>query len=253
MSVLSPPRADKGALSRYLAAFPAGAKIYLEGEIGTEMYVVRSGQVEITRGAAGESRLVARLGKGDFFGERSVLEDLPREATARARTDVEVIRVNGATLEAMLKSRPRIALRMMRDLSRRLREAQAAPEGAPPLRTPEALLGADSDRCRLVSADGSARFDVNRDGDTVIGRAGPVTQGMPDVDLTSLDPQRSVSRRHARLYRIEATNYVMEEIGVVNGTYVNDTRLATGVPAALHHGDVLRLGLVTLTFWNPSA
>ena len=97
------------------------------------------------------------------------------------------------------------------------------------------------------------RFAVNRDGDTVIGRAGTDTQGMPDVDLTPLDPRRSVSRRHVRLYRIEATTYVMEEIGAANGTFVNDARLATGVPAAIHHGDVLKLGLVALTFWNPSA
>jgi CRP-like cAMP-binding protein len=252
MSLLSPPQADRDALSRYLVAFPAGTTIYLEGEIGTDMYVVRSGQVEITRERAGESRVVARPRKGDFFGERSVLEDLPREATARARTDVEVIRVNGAALEAMLKSRPQIALRMMRDLSRRLQEAHAALEGPPARRAPETPPDADGDFCRLVSADGAMRFAVNRDGDTVIGRAGTVTQGMPDVDLTPLDPRRSVSRRHARLYRIEATTYVMEEIGAVNGTFVNDARLATGVPAAIHHGDVLKLGVVALTFWNPS-
>ncbi len=253
MSLLSPPRADRDALSRYLVAFPAGTTIYLEGEIGTDMYVVRSGQVEITRETAGESRVVSRPRKGDFFGERSVLEDLPREATARARTDVEVIRVNGAALEAMLRSRPQIALRMMRDLSRRLQETQAGLEGGPARRAPETPPDADEHLCRLVSADGAMRFAVNRDGDTVVGRAGTVTQEMPDVDLTPLDPKRSVSRRHARLYRIEATIYVMEELGAVNGTFVNDARLATGVPAAIHHGDVLKLGVVALTFWNPSA
>lgn len=257
MSLLSPPRAATDALSRHLVAFPAGTRIYLEGEIGTEMYVVRSGQVEITRETRGGSRVVARLRKGDFFGEESVFEDLPREATACALTDVEVIRVNGAALEVMLKSRPPIALQMMRDLSRRLREAQAAleEEEAPARRTraSETSPEAHSDLCRLVSADGATRFAVNRDGDTVIGRTGTDSEETPDVDLTSLDPRRSVSRRHARLYRIETTTYLMEEIGALNGTFVNNERLATGVPAAIHHGDALKLGQVALTFWNPSS
>lgn len=265
MSLLSPPRTDRDALSRYLAAFPAGAKIYGEGEIGTEVYTVRSGEVEITRTIGGESRVVARFRKGDFFGEMSVLEDLPREANAHARTDVEVIRINGAAFEKMLKSSPEIAVRVLRGLSARLREADAALVGALARRMalppgpggarwpPETSLDADSDLCRLVSADGATRFAVNRDGDTVVGRADTVTQGMPDVDLAPLDPRRSVSRRHARLYRIGTTDYVMEEIGVASGTFVNGTRLATGVPAAIRHGDVLRLGLVSLSFWKPSA
>jgi pSer/pThr/pTyr-binding forkhead associated (FHA) protein len=45
----------------------------------------------------------------------------------------------------------------------------------------------------------------------------------------------------------------MEEIGVMNGTYVNDTRLATGTPVAVKNGDVLKFGLVPLTFYDSGA
>ena len=45
----------------------------------------------------------------------------------------------------------------------------------------------------------------------------------------------------------------MEEIGVVKGTFVNDARLTTGAPAPLAHGDDVKLGLVSLTYWNPVA
>lgn len=264
MSVLSQPRTDRDALSRFLVSFPAGAKIYAEGEVGTEMYAVRSGEVEITRRIAGKNRVLARLRKGDFFGETSILEDLPRESTARARTDVELIRVNGAAFEAMLKASPEIAVRMLRGLSRRLREAgtvertparpMAVPAQADRVRpTPAPFLDTDSDLCQLISAEGATRFILHREGDTVVGRADPVTQTAPDVDLTALDPQRSVSRRHARFYRIGTTEYVMEELGTANGTFVNDTRLATGVPAPIRSGDSLQLGHVALTFWDPSA
>ena len=71
------------------------------------------------------------------------------------------------------------------------------------------------------------------------------------MDLTPLDPQRSTSRRHAKLYQMSDTYYVMEEIGVMNGTYVNGNRVATGVPIAVQNKDVLKFGLVTLTFHSP--
>jgi CRP-like cAMP-binding protein len=265
MSVLSPARTDSGSLSRYVVTYPAGTRIYREGEVGTEMFTIRSGEVEITRTTNGETFTLARLRKGDFFGEMSLLEDMPREATASARTDVELVRVNGAVFEEMLRRNPEIALRMLRRLSRQAREATAFVEevlggrslgaGKPPAATTgeTAPGGRPAVLPQLVSADRKSRYVLNAEGDTVIGRSDPISGATPDVDLAPLDPQRSVSRRHARLYRIGDTTYVMEEIGVVNGTFVNETRLTTGAPAPLGHGDDLQLGLVTLTFWNPVA
>jgi CRP-like cAMP-binding protein len=266
MTQLQIPKASATfSLSRYLVSYPAGSKIYEEGEIGTEMFVIRSGEVEITQSVKGETFTLGRLGKGDFFGETCLLEELPREATARARTDVEVIRVNGAVFEQMLCSNSDIALRMMRRMSRQARQATAsleeisgvrqtpasgipvaeAPEGQP---DPEPLDGTP----QLVTLDRRTRFPLNAEGDTIVGRADPQAGVTPDVDLTACDPDRTVSRRHARLYTIGETMYVMEEIGVVNGTFVNDLKLTTGAPAALHHGDDLKLGFVTLTFWRPT-
>jgi CRP-like cAMP-binding protein len=242
------------SLSRFLVSYPAGARIYREGEIGTDMFIIRAGEVEITRIVQGETLTLARLGKGDFFGEMSLLEEMPREATARTRTDVELIRVDGASFEEMLRRNPEIAVAMMRRLSRQAREAAAfvdealGARKAVPRQAAAADLGA-----QLVAPDRKIRFPLNREGDTIIGRADPLSGASPDVDLTALDSQRTVSRRHARLYAIGETMYVMEEIGVVNGTFVNDVRLTTGAPSVLRHGDDLKLGFVTLTFWHPAA
>jgi len=104
------------------------------------------------------------------------------------------------------------------------------------------------DFVRLISGDGRTEVPLNREGDTLVGRADPVTGITPDVDLSPLDPQRSTSRRHAKLYQLAGHFYVMEEIGVMNGTFVNDTRLATGAPVAIQNGDTLKFGLVALTF-----
>jgi pSer/pThr/pTyr-binding forkhead associated (FHA) protein len=156
---------------------------------------------------------------------------------------------------------------MMRKLSHRLREVTAMLEDALGRRVAEeekpaprrqsmaaaAASKAPADGHRLVTPDGSAEYVLNREGDTLVGRADPVTGITPDVDLTPLDNQRSTSRRHAKIYRMGGGWYVMEEIGVMNGTFVNDKRVATGTPVALQEGDHLKFGLVQLEFKSGAA
>ncbi len=248
----------RNPFERYVAAHPMGDIIFSEGEIGTEMYIIQSGVVELFKASAGDVRVLGTLEKGDFFGEMSVLEDLPRTASARAKTDVEVVRINGAMFDTMLKSNTEIAIRMMRKLSGRLREVsqkleEARGEKAPtPSEAPPEprKVAPRRDLYRLVSAEDGAEYFLNREGDTLVGRADPVTGMTPDVDLTPLDTQRSTSRRHAKIYQMGGVFYIMEEIGVMNGTFVNDKRLATGAPAPVTHGDILKFGLVPLTFYS---
>ncbi|HEY3202680.1 MAG TPA: cyclic nucleotide-binding domain-containing protein [Thermoanaerobaculia bacterium] len=252
-----PGGSGKNPYEKFLVNHLMGEIIFSEGDIGTEMFIVQSGTVELLKAIGGETRVLATLEKGDFFGEMSVLEDVPRTASARAKTDVELVRINGATFDAMLKSNTEIAVRMMRKLSRRLREVTAMLEEALGRRVAEEekpaqrKVAPEHNACRLIGEEPPAEFFLNREGDTLVGRADPVTGITPDVDLTPLDPQRSTSRRHAKLYQMGETYYLMEEIGVMNGTYVNGNRLATGVPVALGNGDVLKFGLVSLTFQAP--
>src|SRR5207245_4486858 len=96
----------------------------------TEMYIIQSGTVELLKEIGGSTRVLSTLEKGDFFGEMSVLEDLPRTASARAKTDVELVKINGAMFDTMLKSNTEIAVRMMRKLSRRLRDVTSMLEEA---------------------------------------------------------------------------------------------------------------------------
>jgi len=247
---------SKSPFERFVVSHPMGDIIFSEGDIGTEMFIIQSGIVELFKSIGGETRVLATLEKGDFFGEMSVLEDVPRNASARAKTDVEVVRINGATFDTMLKSNTEIAIRMMRKLSRRLRDVSAMLEDALGRRVPEEERPAvrkpvmPKHPFRLVGNDGAAEFFLNREGDTLVGRADPVTGITPDVDLTPLDTQRSTSRRHAKLYQMAGTFYVMEEIGVMNGTFVNEKRLVTGAPMSIQNGDVLKFGLVPLTFFS---
>jgi CRP-like cAMP-binding protein len=249
----------KSPFERYLVTHPMGDIIFSEGEIGTEMYIVQSGSVELLKEIGGETRVLTTLEKGDFFGEMSVLEDLPRTASARAKTEVELVRINGAMFDAMLKSNTEIAVRMMRKLSRRLREITAMLEQslgrqvADEEKPAQQRAAPRPNAFRLVDPGGKAEFFLHPEGDTLIGRGDPVTGITPDVDLAPLDPQRSTSRRHAKIYALAGTLYIMEEIGVMNGTFVNGSRVATGTPVPVADGDELRFGLVPLTLQTAGA
>lgn len=246
-----------GGFTDYLARFSAGQPIFEEGEVGTEMYVIQSGTVEvIKRSRRGEDKLLATLEKGDFFGEMSILEDVPRTASARAKSDVELVRINQSTFDEMLRHNAEIAVRMLRKLSRRLRETTKLLEqstGAAPTLDESssdifAKVSERHDIFRLVAAAGGEEFFLNRDGETTVGRVDPVTGIKPDVDLANLDTQRSVSRRHSKIVRENGEFRVVEEIGTMNGTFVNGTRIVTGQPVTIKDGDRMRFGLVDLTF-----
>ncbi len=239
----------------FLARVPAGKVIFDEGDVGTEMYVIQSGTVELmkkTRGGDGKS--FATLEKGDFFGEMSILEDVPRTATARAKTDCELIKINQSTFDEMLRHNAEIAVRMLRRLSRRLRETTKLLEEstgmAPSLDQASDISKSSSSRHRThrLVAEGAEEFFLSSEDETTVGRIDPVTGIRPDVDLAQLDNQRSVSRRHSKIIRSGSGFVVVEEIGTMNGTFVNGVRIQTGQPVTIKDGDRLRFGLVDLTF-----
>jgi CRP-like cAMP-binding protein len=239
----------------------AGDYIFREGELGTEMYIVNEGQVEILNRVGGEEKLLAVLDKGDFFGEMALLEDRPRAASARAVTPARLLQINGSTFDQMLREQPEIAVRMMRKLSRRLRETDdllraalgtAGPAHvAPEMPTPDLTEMQVSGPERLVHAPSGMEFSLSRGSETTIGRKDAVTGIYPDIDLTPVDGQRSVSRRHAKIYRRGPKFFLSEEIGTMNATFLNGARLETGVPGELRPGDEVRCGVVALRFEVP--
>ncbi|HVS01629.1 MAG TPA: cyclic nucleotide-binding domain-containing protein [Thermoanaerobaculia bacterium] len=247
--------ARKG-LPTYTEEVAAGELLFREGDLGTEMYILQEGQVEILKNLKGVDEQLAVLEKGDFFGEMSLLEELPRTASARALTDCKVIKINGATFDQMLRSRPEIAVRIMRKLSRRLRQTDqmlkqalgsAEAASAPEIPHEEAAAKAEAPQ-KLVHLGSGIEFHLAASAETLVGRRDPVTGIQPDIDLTPADSQRSTSRRHAKIYRRAKKYFVCEEIGTMNGTFVNGERVETGVPVEIRPGDEVQFGLVKLAF-----
>ena len=85
-------------------AHGAGEAIITQDEEGDEAYVIRRGRVEvIVEDELGESRTVAQLGEGDFFGELALLEDAPRSATVKAINEVEVLLLDRPVFERFVE------------------------------------------------------------------------------------------------------------------------------------------------------
>jgi CRP-like cAMP-binding protein len=117
-------------------AFPAGEVLFIEGDPGDRMFVIRSGKVKIFKFVANSEVTLALLGPGDFFGEMALLEKLPRTATALVVEDAQLIEVSEETFESILQRSTELAVRLLRKLSARLRladeriEALLAKDGA---------------------------------------------------------------------------------------------------------------------------
>jgi signal transduction histidine kinase len=103
-------------------SFRAGEIVFSAGDPGDGFYLVESGQVQISAMVGNnESRVLATIGAGDFFGEMAVLDDAPRSATARAECDTTATFLSRAELLDLLDRRPRLALNLIREFSRRMR------------------------------------------------------------------------------------------------------------------------------------
>lgn len=110
-------------LEKFGRMYSAGDIIFCEFEEGSECFLVHAGQVSIIKISEGVEKILAVLGPGDIFGEMGVLEKKPRTATALAVTDVTVLAMDLAGLQALIRAQPDFAFKMGRILSTRIVQA----------------------------------------------------------------------------------------------------------------------------------
>ncbi len=101
------------------AYFPQGERILRQGLTGSGFYVILEGSADVL--VDGQQR--AKLQRGDFFGEVSILLGEPPSADVIATTPLRCIVVAGPAVEAFLVSYPRVMYRMLQAQARRLRNA----------------------------------------------------------------------------------------------------------------------------------
>jgi len=115
--------AEEKLFERYGKTVPAGTVVFREDEPGTDMYIIQNGSVRVTKKVRNIEKTLVVLGKGEFFGEMSILNDKPRSATIVAEEECDLLVIDRKTFEAMVRGNPEIALRIIKKLSARLQEA----------------------------------------------------------------------------------------------------------------------------------
>jgi CRP-like cAMP-binding protein len=98
--------------------FPADHVIARQGEIGTGFFVVIDGRVRVVR----DGEVVATLGPGEFFGELSVLDRMPRNAMVAAEEPTSCLALASWDFDAVLLEQPALTLAILRGVAARLRE-----------------------------------------------------------------------------------------------------------------------------------
>ncbi|CAN5616009.1 hypothetical protein BH10BDE1_BH10BDE1_08750 [soil metagenome] len=102
--------------------FQPGEIIFSEGDDSREMFVVLEGQVEVVKKSpTGNAVRLAAISRGEFLGEMSLLESLPRSATARAVNDVKLLAIHPGGFLLKIRRDPTFAFEIMQSLSRRIR------------------------------------------------------------------------------------------------------------------------------------
>ena len=104
----------------------AGEQLFAEGDEGRRAFVIADGEVEIIKHSPGRDVLLAVRHPGEVIGEMALLEDAPRIATARARTDASLIAIQKQQLDDLLESSTGAARAMFGVLLSRWRQTEGA-------------------------------------------------------------------------------------------------------------------------------
>lgn len=112
---------DRLAASATINPYEAGATVFEEGDEGTSLHVVTKGSISIVRrDPDGRPVTLRRYGRGESFGELSILDPAPRSATALAVDESETIEVPGDAFRRILEEDPSLSRRVLGTLARSL-------------------------------------------------------------------------------------------------------------------------------------
>jgi signal transduction histidine kinase len=98
--------------------------LFTEGEIGNRAYVIMDGEVDILKESGGRMVYLATRRVGDVIGEMSLLDQAPRFASGRARTDCRLLSISHKNLEHLLDTSPSAARGMLSTITNRLRSTE---------------------------------------------------------------------------------------------------------------------------------
>ena|SRR5439155_25550115 len=108
-----------------VGGYRKGDVVVEEGAPGSSFFVILDGKARVVRAG----RTIAHLEPGNFFGEISLLDGGPRTATVLAETDLRCLDLAREDFREMLEGEPAVAMRVVKELARRLRDYEKPPVG----------------------------------------------------------------------------------------------------------------------------
>lgn len=99
-----------------------GEILFQEGDVGTCMFVIQEGLLEVIKTVDGQDVIVDVMQKGEVFGEMSIIERQARSATVRARGEARVLTIDSKTFLKRIQQDPSIAFNMLKTMSMRIRK-----------------------------------------------------------------------------------------------------------------------------------
>lgn len=189
---------EEGELERFSQVavprtFPAGTRVFHEGDDSDACYIVKEGSFRVTREHSdGRAITLATLGPGEIFGELAMLDGDQRSASAEALTEGELLALPANDVRALLARHPEISLKLVAGLVRRLRAANVRLSRQSFQTVPSRVAGILAQLSREAQDNGG-------DGDSTE----EVTIQMNQTDLAQLagTSRESVSRFLAELER----------------------------------------------------
>ena len=110
--------------ARFGRSFAAGDVLFREGEPATEAFLVEDGRIRLIKRVRGAERSLMVLRPGDLVGESALLPGAQRSSTAIALTEGRALALDHDTLQILLDKNPAVASRIVKQLVRRLRDAE---------------------------------------------------------------------------------------------------------------------------------
>ena len=114
---------DEIGIDRYYRSFSAGTTLYYAGAPATELFLIRTGRVQLVKRARGVERSIGLYGAEELIGEEALLPGAHRSATAQAMEPVTALVMESDTFRALVRRRPDLGEGVMQQLARRLQRA----------------------------------------------------------------------------------------------------------------------------------
>jgi CRP/FNR family transcriptional regulator, cyclic AMP receptor protein len=123
LSGLSEAELERVAQVAVPRSFPRGSRVFHEGDASDACYIIRSGEVRVTREHSdGRAIALATLGPGEIVGELAMLDGEVRSASVEALSDAELLAVAARDMRGLLERNPAITAKLVVALTRRVRE-----------------------------------------------------------------------------------------------------------------------------------